>query len=175
MEEIIADITRQFTGSLTQHWLLVSIDQQCLYLVNNNIIEKDFSVSTSMFGVGSEQDSYKTPLGAHIVAQKIGAHCKTNEILRGREATGECAEIITHAHASQEDLVLSRILWLQGLEQGKNLGQGVDSYQRYIYIHGTQEEGLIGQPASHGCVRMLNKDIVELFDRVEEGAFVYIS
>jgi len=174
MERHISYVANKFSQHLTPCWLLISTEKQSMYLINVDTIEKDYSISTSMYGVGSEQDSFKTPPGAHVVAQKIGEHCELNEILRGRQATGECADIIYQAKSSQEDLILSRILWLKGLEKGKNFGQGVDSYQRYIYIHGTQEEGLIGTPASHGCVRMLNKDIIEIFERINEGTFVYI-
>ena len=76
---------------------------------------------------------------------------------------------------AKQDLILTRIMWLEGLEIGINSGEGVDSYARYIYIHGTQEEGLLGQAASHGCVRMSNTAVVELFDLVNEGTFVYIG
>lgn len=75
----------------------------------------------------------------------------------------------------EDDLVTTRILWLQGLEPGVNQGKGIDSHARYIYIHGTPEEGLIGQPASHGCIRMYNRDVIELFDAVQEGTLVEIQ
>ena len=110
-----------------------------------------------------------------IFAEKIGAEGVINEIYKGRQATGEVAEIIYTAQQTDQDMILSRIIWLQGLEDGHNCGEGVDSYQRYIYIHGTAEEGLLGMPASHGCVRMSNKDVIELYDIVSEGTFVYIK
>ena len=142
-----------------------------------NDAEKDscYSVSTSRYGLGCEQDSNKTPTGAHIIAEKIGDDGVMNEIFKGRQATGEVAEIIHTAQQSDQDLILSRIMWLRGLEDGHNCGEGIDSYQRYIYIHGTAEEGLLGMPASHGCVRMSNKDVIELFDLISEGTFVYIK
>ena len=173
-ETLFSALLNKFADKMTQPWVQIDTAKQRLYLVNQNHIESSYPISTSKYGLGGEQDSYKTPLGAHAVAQKIGSQCQLNEILRARQPTGECAEIIATPIASEQDLVLTRILWLQGLEPGKNSGTGVDSHERYIYIHGTQEEGLIGKPASHGCVRMMNADIVELFDRISENTFIYI-
>lgn len=175
MQKVVANIADRFSESVTQPWILVDTSKQCLYLINADILQSSYPISTSKYGLGEEQDSYKTPQGAHVIAQKVGDDCERNEILRAREPTGECAEIISQAASSQQDLVLTRILWLKGLEPGKNSGEGMDSFQRYIYIHGTQEEGLIGTPASHGCVRMLNDDVIELYANVEEDTFVYIN
>ncbi len=175
VNNFIADIAKQFSTQMTDVWLLVITDNQCMYVINVDSVESSYAVSTSKYGLGETQDSYKTPRGAHTIEQKLGAQCEMHEILRARQATGECAQIISEALSSQEDLILTRVLWLKGLETGKNLGEGIDSFQRYIYIHGTQEEGLIGKPASHGCVRMLNKDVIELYDQVNEGTFVYIA
>ena len=85
------------------------------------------------------------------------------------------AKIIKDVIDTEDDHVTSRILWLDGLELGRNKGEGIDSYNRYIYIHGTHEEGLIGQKASHGCIRMFNNDVIDLFDRVQEGTYVLIK
>jgi len=175
MQKLLADIADRFPAAITQPWILVDTSKQYLYLVNSGVLGNCYPISTSKYGLGEEQDSYKTPQGAHVIAQKVGDDCEPNEILRARQPTGECAEIISQAVSSQQDLVLTRILWLKGLELGKNLGEGMDSFQRYIYIHGTQEEGLIGTPASHGCVRMLNRDVIELYASVEEDTFVYIN
>jgi hypothetical protein len=175
IEKIVTNVAERFFKQLTSPWLLVSASNQMLYVIRSESIECAYMVSTSKYGLGGQQDSYKTPLGAHVVAQKIGGQCQTNEILRARKATGECAEIISQAITSHQDLVLTRLLWLKGLESNINLGEGVDSFDRYIYIHGTQEEGLIGTPASHGCVRMTNKDVIELYNAVEVNTFVYIS
>ena len=175
MNKLFADVANKYADQLTHPWLLVDTTQQRLYLVQSGIAQQTYSVSTSKFGLGAQQDSYKTPQGAHVIAQKIGSNCQVNEVLRAREPSGECAEIVVQAVSSELDLVLTRILWLRGLEDGKNLGPGVDSFNRYIYIHGTNEEGLIGQPASHGCVRMRNNDVIELYACVEENTFVYIN
>ena len=95
-------------------------------------------------------------------------------IFRSRANTGKVAKILTEPIDVEEDLVLTRILWLEGLEPGVNRGPGIDSKSRYIYIHGTNEEGLIGTPASHGCLRMKNDDVIDLFDRVPVGTEVWI-
>jgi len=107
-----------------------------------------------------------------VIAQKIGDGAPLNTIFKSRKNTGKIADI---DQQSDEDYVTSRILWLKGLEPGHNAGPGVDSFARYIYIHGTHEENLIGQPASHGCIRMRNQDVLELFERVQEGTEVLIS
>ncbi len=91
-----------------------------------------------------------------------------------RVNTNEKANIIRTLDDSEDDYVTSRILWLDGLEEGINKGKGVDSFNRFIYIHGTHEEGLIGQKASHGCIRMFNNDVVKLYDKVKKGTKVYI-
>ena len=170
----LSEVTNNYHRLLTNPWLLVDSETQTLALIREGAIDCQYGISTSKYGLGCEQDSFKTPIGAHLIAKKIGSQCQLNEILNAREATGECAEIISKAEESSQDLVLTRVLWLRGLEPDKNLGEGVDSFDRYIYIHGTQEEGLIGTPASHGCIRMLNKDVIRLYDIVEENTFVCI-
>ncbi|MFQ6092176.1 MAG: L,D-transpeptidase family protein, partial [bacterium] len=100
---------------------------------------------------------------------KIGA------IFKSGLNTGEIAKIYTDSTDVQEDLITSRIMWLEGLEAGINKGRDIDSYDRRIYIHGTPEEGLIGVPVSHGCIRMRNKDVIELFDLVSKGTLVEIQ
>ena len=171
----IDKIVSDFSSQITNPWLLVDSSDQQLLFIENNSEKANYKISTSKYGLGCQQDSNKTPTGAHKVAEKIGGDGEPNEIYKGRQATGEVAEIIHTAEPSSQDLILSRILWLKGLEDGHNVGESVDSYQRYIYIHGTQEEGLLGMPASHGCVRMSNSDVIDLYDLVTEGTFVYIK
>lgn len=171
----INKIVSNYSAHLTQPWLLVDSASQHLSVMDKTEERSNYTISTSRYGLGCEQDSNKTPSGAHKIAEKIGGEGEIYEIYKGRQATGEVAEVIHTAQQSDEDLILSRIMWLQGLEEGQNCGQGVDSHQRYIYIHGTAEEGLLGVPASHGCVRMSNKDVIELYDLVSEGTFVYIK
>ena len=154
--------------------IIVDISEQRLYLMNDNNLIQSFPVSTSKFGEGQIENSYKTPLGYHEIKEKIGHNAPINTIFTARVNTQKKAKIQKDPNNTDDDFVTSRILWLDGLEEGINKGPGVDSYNRYIYIHGTHEEGLIGQKASHGCIRMFNNDVIELFEIVKEGTKVYI-
>ena len=154
--------------------LYVDIDSQKMVHIIKGTEIKTYNISSSVYGTGSEENSLKTPLGKHEIYKKIGHNLPLNAILKGRVWSGAIATIIDEEIDTEFDLVTSRILWLDGLELGKNKGKGVDSKGRYIYIHGTAEEGLIGKPASDGCIRMYNKDVIELFDLVDEKAQVWI-
>lgn len=125
-----------------------------------------YPVSTARNGAGERAGSFCTPRGAHRIAQKIGEHAPLFAVFKARLATGEIWTPELDLCHPGRDWILSRILWLDGLEPGKNQGGDVDSHDRYIYIHGTSEEDLIGTPASHGCIRMRNADVVSLFDQV---------
>ena len=155
--------------------LYVNIDKQRMYLLKKGTISRTFKISSSYYGTGSETNSFKTPLGKHEIYKKIGEDLPINAILKGRVWSGAIANVITDDIDTDFDHVTSRILWLDGLEEGKNKGPGVDSRSRYIYIHGTAEEGLIGKPASDGCIRMYNSEVIELFGLVEEKAQVWIN
>ena len=154
--------------------IVVDISTQKLFFLKKGKIEEVYSVSTSAYGTGSEVNSFKTPLGRHKISEKIGEGLPEGAILKGRSWTGAIANIIKEPIDTEFDVVTSRILWLTGLEAGKNKGPGVDSKSRYIYIHGTAEEGLIGKPASDGCVRMYNDDVITLFDKVDTNTEVLI-
>ena len=154
--------------------LYVDIKGQNMYLLSNGNILKSFKISSSYYGTGSEVNSLKTPLGKHEIYKKIGQDLPINAILKGRVWNGAIANVITDDVDTDFDHVTSRILWLDGLEKGINKGPGVDSRSRYIYIHGTAEEGLIGRPASDGCIRMYNNDVIDLFDLVNEKVQVWI-
>ena len=154
--------------------IIIDISEQRLYLIKNSSIIESFPISTSKFGEGSTVNSFKTPLGNHKIKDKIGDNADLNTIFVSRINTKRKASIISEDIDSDDDHVTSRILWLDGLEDGLNRGKGIDSYNRYIYIHGTHEEGLIGQKASHGCIRMFNNDVIYLYDIVKEGTNVYI-
>ena len=169
------DIVEKYPEHTNNSWMLVDTSEQKLYLLRHLSVMKEYVISTSKFGLGSEQDSYKTPLGAHEIAECIGDSCQLNEIFESRKATGVLAEIERQKISTNKDLILTRILWLRGLEKNKNLGDGIDSFQRYIYIHGTHEEGLLGTPASHGCIRMSNQDVVDLYNQVNEKDLVYLK
>ncbi len=134
-----------------------------------------YPVSTSKYGTGARNDSNQTPLGLHRIKDKIGGAMPVNEVFIGRMPHGNLEECIEAGVELPEDVITSRIMWLEGMEPGRNQGGYVDSYQRYIYIHGTSDEDSIGTPASIGCIRMLNKDVVELFRLVEPGTEVMIE
>lgn len=155
--------------------VVVSIPRQELALLEGSRVLARYPVSTSRFGVGCEQDSGRTPTGAHRVAARIGEGAEPGAVFKGRVPTGEVVLPVATSELEAPDFITSRILWLEGLEAGRNCGAGVDTRERYIYIHGTAHEGFIGQPASHGCVRMRNDDVIALFDQVPEGTLVYLS
>jgi lipoprotein-anchoring transpeptidase ErfK/SrfK len=117
-------------------------------------------------------DSLKTPLGWHEIRGKIGENAPWGQVFRARRPTNE---IWQYGEDTKEDLVLTRVLLLDGLEPGHNKGGAVDSMARNIYIHGTNDEAKLGTPSSHGCIRLFNDDVIELFTRVEDGALVLIT
>ena len=130
--------------------------------------ESEFPVSTSRHGVGCRENSLQTPPGLHRIAEKIGDGEPAGTVFRGRRVVG-------HVDRGMPDaLITSRILWLEGMEEGRNCGVGVDSHERYIYIHGTADQSTIGRPASSGCVHLADRDLLPLFDRVSIGTMVWI-
>jgi UDP-N-acetylmuramate--alanine ligase len=161
----------QFLTDPRELYLVVSIETQTLLLCSDNTIVERYNCSTSRFGNGNRENSLKTPLGIHRIKEKFGAGAPAGRVFRDREDTG-----MDWVHGLNGDnLILTRILRLEGLEEGINKGAGVDSYERYIYIHGTGREDLIGTPLSHGCVCLRNHDIIRLFETVKEGTLVYID
>ena len=134
-----------------------------------------YLVSTAANGVGCTKDSGCTPQGAHIIRAKIGADAPVNTVFVGRRPTGEICTPELMAKFPNRDWILTRILWLSGTEIGKNRLGNVDTMQRYIYIHGTPDSTDMGAVGSHGCVRMRNADVIEMFDLVEAGTKVFIS
>lgn len=152
----------------------VDISEQRLYLIENSLIKASYPISTSKYGEGSIENSFKTPLGKHSIKEMIGEEAEINTIFTSRINTKRSATIIHQFEDTDNDYVTSRIMWLDGEEDGFNKGGNVDSFRRYIYIHGTHEEGLIGTKASHGCIRMFNYDVIELFNLVNIGTKVLI-
>jgi lipoprotein-anchoring transpeptidase ErfK/SrfK len=143
----------------------VSVPAQELHLVENDEVVARFPISTSGFGLGSEPGSNKTPLGKFEISEKIGHGAAEGAVFKSRIPTGEIGSA-----ESPDDLVQTRILWLAGLES-----HNANTKERYIYIHGTNHEERIGEPCSHGCVRMRNTDVITLFDLVEPGTEVFIE
>lgn len=172
IEEHISRLKNEFGYNDADPAVLVNIAKQELCLVRNGVVEKSYKISSAKAGVGSLAGSGKTPLGVHQVSEMFGDGAAIGSIFKARQNTGKIATIIKEPIDVPEDEVTTRVIWLDGLEPGLNKGGNVDSKSRYIYIHGTPEEGLIGQPASHGCVRMYNKDVVELFGMIEVGCLV---
>lgn len=140
-----------------------------------DMLIREYPVSTAKNGLGEKSGSYCTPRGRHRIAEKIGDRQPLYSVFKARVPTGEVWSRELAAHKPDCDWILTRILWLEGMEEGKNKGGTVDSHSRYIYIHGTDEEHLIGTPASHGCIRMKNADVLDLFSLVEEGTEISIS
>ncbi|HYR57153.1 MAG TPA: L,D-transpeptidase [Chthoniobacteraceae bacterium] len=143
----------------------VHVPSQTLDLIDDaGEVVRCYAISTSRFGVGAEPGSYKTPAGSFRVAEKIGNGAQPGEIFVSRQPTGTFGR-----DDDPEDRVQTRILWLDGLDP-----ENANSKERYIYIHGTNAESQLGVPASHGCVRMNNLDVIDLYDRVPVGAPVEI-
>ncbi|MFH1397757.1 MAG: L,D-transpeptidase [Candidatus Omnitrophota bacterium] len=149
---------------MKQYAVEIKISEQRLYLYAANKIIKSFPVSTSKYGIGNKSGSNKTPLGLHWIISKIGRNACLGAIFKRRINTRKIASV-----RGGGDLITTRILRLAGIEKGVNKGKGIDSFARCIYIHGTPDEDLIGKPASHGCIRLKNRDIIELFDLVKRG------
>ena len=142
----------------------ISIAEQRLSVKCGDELLRSFPISSSRFGLGSESESRKTPLGRFRIAEKIGHGMPHGTVFRARVPVGPDEPL-----PETEDLITSRILWLEGLEP-----HNANTKERYIYIHGTKHENRIGQPDSHGCIRMRNADVIELFDLVQEGTHVRI-
>jgi L,D-transpeptidase YbiS len=143
----------------------ISVHGQELRLRHGRKVIRRYPVSTSRFGLGTQKGSYKTPLGKFRISDKIGEGMPGRTIFVGRKPLAA-----DHPLPRTTDLVLSRILWLDGLEP-----RNANTHDRFIYIHGTRHEDKIGLPDSHGCIRMRNADVIELFDLVEVGTPVKIS
>lgn len=156
--------------------LIVSIANQRLTLLSDQQqVRAEYSISTAKNGVGQLKNSGCTPLGKHIIRAKIGANSPVNAVFVARRWTGEIyTPALQQAHPTR-DWILSRILWLSGCEIGLNRLGNVDTMQRYIYIHGCPDDAPMGIPLSHGCIRMRNDDVMQLFDMVSVGTEVDIQ
>lgn len=144
----------------------VSIEKQELALIDNNKIVREYRCSTAANGAGNKVDSGQTPLGWHWIGAKIGETLPAGAVLKDRQWTGE---IWKDSEDTENEFILSRILWLEGTEEGCNRGGDVDTQSRYIYIHGTNQVDDLGHPASAGCIRMDPAEVIDLYERVEVG------
>lgn len=159
---------------LVRH-IVINIALQKLSLFSADQLLQDYAISTAKNGVGQEIGSGCTPLGEHIIRAKVGANSPIGTVFVGRRSTGEVFTAELAEQYPSRDWVLTRILWLSGREPGKNRCGTVDTLRRYIYIHGCPDTALMGVAESHGCIRMRNVDVVELFNRVNVGAVVRIE
>ena len=153
----------------------VSVANQTLELWQGGSCQGHWSVSTALKGAGNQSGSNQTPLGLHRIRACIGAGEPEGAVFVGRRPTGEIYTPLLAEQYPQRDWILSRILWLCGEEKGVNRGGSVDSQRRYIYIHGTPDTEPMGVPLSHGCVRMRNQDVMDLYERVGPGTRVVIE
>lgn len=152
----------------------ISLSEQRLCLADGNAVRFEAPVSTAARGPGEEKDSFCTPRGTHVVRARIGEGVPLSTVFVGRRPSGEIYTPALGRAYPGRDWILTRILWLSGLEPGRNRLGNVDTMQRYIYIHGAPDEVRLGVPGSHGCIRMSSREVVELFDRVPAGTEVRI-
>ncbi len=154
----------------------IKINSQLLDIIDNNQARiKSYHISSAKNGVGQERGSFCTPLGKHIIRAKIGENQPVNTVFIGRRPTGEIYSPNLGKKFQGRDWILTRILWLSGCEPGFNRLGTVDTMRRYIYIHGSPDNTDIGKPGSIGCIRMLNADLLELFDLTDVGTEVIIK
>lgn len=159
----------------TDRLLVVSIEAQTLRFYRGASLVKTYVISTSKRPPSNVKNSFGTPQGLHQIAERIGAGQPPGMVFKARVPTGRHYSEFAQSDLKTDDSITSRIFWLRGMEPGVNLGGDVDTYERYVYIHGTRHEDKLGTPASAGCVRMGNLDIVELHEEVRNGDLVWIG
>ena len=152
--------------------IFINSSNQTLYLFKDDNLIFESKVSTSKYGMGCKMNSYKTPTGLHSVSSMIGKGLPAGTLFRNRKPT---EKVIKKMPLDNSDYITSRILRLNGLEEGKNKGGDVDSYNRYIYIHGTPHCNTLGSKQSQGCIRMSDRAIIKLFDLVNQDTLVLID
>jgi len=160
---------------MTTPYIEIDLSRQQLQLLDGagNVL-MTCAVSTARNGPGERLNSECTPRGWHSIAAKIGGGCPVNSVFVNREPTGEIYTPALRAQSPGRDWILTRILWLQGLEEGRNQGGELDTQARYIYLHGAPDDVQMGVPGSRGCIRMRNADLLALYDRVDVGTRVFI-
>ena len=152
--------------------IFINSSNQTLYLLKQNSIQFKRKISTSCSGMGCAEGSFQTPIGLHTITSKIGEGLAPGTLFKHRRPTNK---IIDYIPSDDEDYITTRIIRLGGLENGLNQNDNVDSYKRYIYIHGTPHKDKLGLSKSHGCIRMCDEDIVKLFNQVDIGTLVFID
>lgn len=155
--------------------ITVHIESQKLLLHEDDGNIREYSVSTASKGIGQQEGSWQTPLGQHKIRAKIGGEYPLHAVFESRRFTGEIyTPELPEKYPGRTDWILSRILWLSGMEPGYNRLGNVDTMRRYIYIHGSPDTAEMGKPGSRGCIRMHGKDIIDLYDRIEPGILINI-
>ena len=169
-------LATRFPASADADFIVVDIARQRLYLYSGGKFEKSWPISSSRFGIGAEAGSLRTPTGVFRIVDRIGAGEPADEILQGRVPMDETAQPVTAPDdLAASNTILGRILRIEGLEPGWNEGGDVDTFDRDVYIHGTENVGMIGRPASYGCIQMKPKAVVHLFAEVPCGTLVLIT
>ena len=175
ISELIVDfISSKYSKEKLDNFIYIGIKRQKLYLFEANIISKIYKVSTSLKGAGNEMSSYKTPLGLHFIYEKIGNNAPIGTLFINKKSTNKIVEIDSLTLNQNKDEITTRLMSLMGKELNINKGGRVDTFKRGIYIHGTSNEKSIGKPSSHGCIRMKNNDIIELFNSVDMQIPVFL-
>ncbi len=154
--------------------LKIDVSEQSMHLCTLGKTLRRYSISSAANGLGEQNGSECTPRGKHIIRAKIGAGAKAGAVFVARRLSGEVYTQALRKQFPDRDWILTRILWLSGVEPGKNRLGDTDTMQRYIYIHGSPDDVAMGQPGSRGCIRMRNSDIIDLFNQVEIGTPVEI-
>ena len=152
--------------------IFINTSSQKIFLINSNKLIFESDISSSLYGLGCQLNSNKTPTGLHIVASKIGHKLPAGTLFKNRIPT---STIIDKIPKDNNDYITSRIIRLSGLEDGFNKGGNLDTFDRYIYIHGTPHSDKLGRPVSHGCIRMSDQNIIKLFNLIEDNELVLID
>ncbi len=160
---------------MSKRSIAIDLNAQTLSLLDGNELLRTYPVSTAANGPGERADSECTPRGRHVIDEKFGDGCAPDTVFVGRRPTGETYTAALRERDPGRDWIVTRILWLAGTEPGRNAGGDVDTKSRYIYLHGTPDDTDMSVPGSHGCVRMRNADIIELYELVSPGTEVVIT
>ena len=167
-------VTTIYPNNNLEEYIYIGIKRQKMYHIKKNKLISIYPVSTSAKGAGNKMGTFKTPTGLHTIVEKIGQDVPLGTLFVKKKNVGNVVNINKSDTTLANDEITSRILSLKGEELGINKGSKIDSYVRGIYIHGTSDEATIGRPASHGCIRMINQDVIKLFDNVQIGTKVLI-
>ena len=162
-----------FPTEFLDNFIYIGINRQKLFLFESSNISHIFNISTSKWGNGNKSSSNKTPIGLHFISEKIGAEAEIGTLFVNKKNTGEVVSLDS-SKTNNCSVITTRIMSLSGKEPNFNSGSSFDTFKRSIYIHGTSNENSIGYPSSNGCIRMLNQDVVKLFDKINISTSVFL-